>query len=185
MYRLRIYDLESPIPSEGDIIVLPDKKGMLAEFFIWNEGDGNFLQFSKLRAQAQGGVKWSAMRTADYLRANIGIPIFSAKAREFLTHRIPNDLQFYECEISCEGREEVFFICKVMKYMKLVDGQRSSFRTLSEGEKILNNVVYRNDLDEDFYIARDVEFCERLVVSEKFVDLCQSERLHIEFGNPL
>ncbi len=182
---MEVYGIESPISSEGDIFVLPDSKGRLAAFFIWNEGDGKFLQFSKIRAQAQERVRLNEVRSADYLRANIGIPIFSAKAKDFINNIIPNDLKFYECEISCEGTEEIFFLCKVMKYLPLVDRQKSSFRTLSGGEQILTNAVYRIDIDEEFYIARDTEFCERLVVSKKFVDLCRSERFHIEFVDPV
>jgi len=35
--------------------------------------------------------------------------------------------------------------------------------------------------DESFFIARDKIFCEKLIVSQKFVDICNEEKIYIDF----
>lgn len=182
---MKLYGLEATVSAAGDIVNLADGKGRIAAYFIWNEGNDKAFQFSKPRADAQGRVKLKDLLAADYLQANIGVPIFSAKGKNILASSIPDHVRFYECLVSCEGQEQVFFLCKVLSYLPLVDKQRSSFRTLSEGEKILTQAVYRDDIEQEFFIARDAEFHERLVVSQGFVELCQREGLHIRFGAPV
>jgi hypothetical protein len=74
---------------------------------------------------------------------------------------------------------------KALLYLPLVDTQRSEFTTLTDGRPLLRKAAYRTTFDLDFSIARDQEFCERLVVSQKFVDLCRREALRVDFAEPI
>jgi hypothetical protein len=53
-----------------------------------------------------------------------------------------------------------------------------------ERRKILYNAAYRTRFDREFFIARDIDDPTSLVVSQRFVDLCQRESLRIEFAEP-
>ncbi|CNE61280.1 Uncharacterised protein [Yersinia nurmii] len=122
---------------------------------------------------------------ADFLPANIGIPIFSEKAMGAIRDFIPESVKGVECIISCEGRQVTYNLCWVGVYLNLVDEEKSSFRTLSDGDKILTKAIYKSDFQYDFMIARDAEFKERLVVSQGFVDFCHSKKLNVNFGEPI
>jgi hypothetical protein len=180
-----LYRLESTLSAEGSIFDLFDPKGRIASFFIWGEGDDKQFRFSKPKAVAQQPITLQAILKSDYLTANIGVPLFSEKARSVLSAHIPDELQFYECVVQCQGQQTTFFLGKTLRYMPLVDQQQSEFRTLTGGEKILSKAAFREDTANQFFIARDVEFQERLVVSQKFVDLCRFERLNVEFSEPI
>jgi hypothetical protein len=180
-----LYNLESPLFATGDLVHLHDTKSRLAEFFIWNEGNAKFLQFVKPRAVAQERLTLSTLLTADYLRADIGIPIFSPLARTALEKHARGQIEFFECVVVCDGEDCQFFLGKVINYLPLVDRKLSEFRTLALGERILSKAVFRQDVEHGFLIARDAEFCERLVVTDRFASLCRSENLNIRCEQPV
>ncbi|BDR57689.1 hypothetical protein [Xylocopilactobacillus apicola] len=112
---------------------------------------------------------------SDYLSANIGIPIFSCRAKSVFETKIPTEISFYECIID----DEFFFFGKIEKYLPIIDEERTTFRTLLDGSRVIDEPIYKTD--DDFFITRDKVFCEQLVVSQKFVDLCREEKLNINF----
>jgi hypothetical protein len=182
---VNLYRLESTVTAGGDIFDLRNPKGRISSFFIWNSGSDKHFQFSKPRAEAQPMIRLQDVLKSDYLKANIGVPIFSEKARSVLSAALPGEIQFYECLVRCQGLEIPFFLGKALMYLPLVDKEQSDFRTLSGGERILTRAVYRATIEQDFSIARDDEFHERLVVSQSFVALCRREALNLKFAEPL
>ncbi len=163
----------------GWLIDLSNVKSRLSSFFIWNEGDGKFLNYSKPKGKAQTSCQRDVLINADYLPANIGIPIFSKKAKDIFEKRMPSEMSFYECSIECEGSDELFFLCKVENYLSIIDEEKSSFRRLIDGTKLIDIPSYK--YDELFFIARDKVFCERLIVSQRFVDICNEENIKMNF----
>lgn len=164
---------------DGGLIDFIDTKSRLSSFFIWNEGDGKFLNFSKPRGIAQKSLHFDKLKNSDYLPANLGIPILSKKSKEIFEKKIPSEMSFHECVIECNGSEETFFLCKIKKYLSIIDEDKSSFRTLLDGSQLLDIAAYK--YDESFFIARDKIFCEKLIVSQKFVDICNEEKIYIDF----
>jgi hypothetical protein len=182
---MKLYGLESTVNSSGDVVELLDSKGRLSSYFIWGRGDGRFLQFSSPSGRTQTKMHFSDVINSDFLEANIGIPIFSKKAQEILSKKLGNEVEFHACKIECEGNSVVFYLCNVLKMSSLIDENRTSFRNLPEGDRIITQAIYQDDVKDDFYIARDENFRERLVVSEKFVSLSQAEKLDVSFGRPV
>ncbi|WAH58658.1 DUF1629 domain-containing protein [Pseudomonas sp.] len=181
---MKLFGIESLVSNVGGLISLPDSRGRLSKFFIWNEIDGKFLNFTVPRGEAQADVIPRRLQTVDYLESDIGIPIFSQKARDRLLEVAPGEVEFYECVVVCKGKEYSFFLGKILKYQPLIDEQRSTFRLLAEGERLLDEAVYQDAKVTDFYMARDREFCERLVVSSQFVELCKQDGLEVGFSKP-
>ncbi|PHM39017.1 hypothetical protein Xmau_03186 [Xenorhabdus mauleonii] len=176
-----LYELDSTLKSNGDVIDINDSKGRLSSYFIWNKEDGNFLNFMKPRCQSQKNIKLDNLLSSDYLPANIGIPVFSKKAMKAFESTFIDDIKGFECIVNCEEGEYVYYMCFINVFLNLVDTENSEFRSLSNGRKILTKAIYKNCDELDFYIARDTNFKERLIVSQKFVDFCHSNELNINF----
>lgn len=181
---IELFGLESLASNTGGLISLPDSKGRLSSFFIWNKGDGKSLKFKVPCGYAQADVICGKLQVVDYLDADIGIPIFSKKAKEKLLAVAPDEIEFYECVVVCGGKEYSFFLGKALKYLPLIDVERSTFRVLAEGERLLVQAEYLDIQAPTFYMARDQEFCERLVVSQQFYELCEQEGLELGFSKP-
>jgi hypothetical protein len=179
------YRLESTVVADGDVVDLHNPNGRISSFFIWDRGDDKSLAYAKPRAEAQELIRLRDVLETDYLRASIGVPLFSYKARTVLAGALPGEIRFYDCTVRCDDSELPFFLGKVLRYLPLVDEERSRFRTLAAGQRVLSQAVYRTDAGPDFAIARDAEFRERLVVSQRFVDLCHDEGLNVGFAEPV
>lgn len=182
---MKLYSIESPIKSSGDVIDIRDPKGMLSSYFIWGEGDGKFLNFMTPQGNAQKNIRYSDLSKADFLPANIGIPIFSEKAKHEIDSFIPDQVEWVKITISCEGSNVTYHLCKTKSYLDLVDREQSVFRLLTDGEPVLSKAVYKENIADDFIIGRDVNFKERLVVSQRFVDFCHAKKLKINFDDPV
>ncbi|CDL81287.1 hypothetical protein Xszus_00583 [Xenorhabdus szentirmaii] len=46
-----LYELDSTLESNGDVIDINDSKGRISSYFIWNNGKHDFLHFMKPRCQ--------------------------------------------------------------------------------------------------------------------------------------
>lgn len=182
---MNLYRLDSPVQAGGGRIALTSGKQRIVPFFIRGEGDDRWLQFTPLRAQAPAGLGLRDLGSVDYLHAAVGVPMFSEKARAVLAAAIPHELGFYECVVRCQDGDLPFFLARTLLRLSLVDKERSDFRTLSAGPVVLTRTVYRSAVDRDFFIARDADFLERLVVTERFVDLAEQYSLNITFADPL
>ena len=175
---MSIYTISSFSFGDG-VIDFSDPKSRLSSFFIWNEGDGKFLTYTKPKGKSQNSFLQNKVKTTDYFPANIGIPIFSQRAKYIFESRMSAEVTFYECTV--EGINEILFLCKTNRYLDIIDEKKTIFRTFVDGFKLIDVPAYQCDVD--FFIARDNVFRERMVVSQKFVDICKSENLNIDFIN--
>lgn len=173
---MNIYTISSFSLGNG-VIDFPDPKSRLSSFFIWNEGDGKFLSYSLPKGKVQSTMRSDKLMVSDYLPANIGVPVFSQRAESIFERRIPSEMTFYKCTV--ENASETMLLCKVNNYLPIIDEEKTTFRKLIDGTKLIDVPVYK--CDKDFFIARDSIFCERMIVSQLFVDLCNEEGLNIEF----
>lgn len=156
-----------------------DPKGRLAGYFIWNTDDGEFLTHTTPRGVAQTGMALADVAGADYLDINIGIPVFSPKAVELFERFAADEMTSHSCVIECKGQDFPFFLVRINKRVAVVDKARSTFRSLADGEQVLSGAVFRSTFDEDFLIARDVDFQGQMAVSASFRDLCLQHQLAI------
>ncbi len=64
----------------GDnLIYFLDPKSRLSCFFIWNEGDGKFLSYSRPKGKMPSVLSSDIFNLHDYFPASLGIPIFFKK----------------------------------------------------------------------------------------------------------
>ncbi|MCS3411525.1 RHS domain-containing protein, partial [Serratia marcescens] len=158
-------------------ICFPDPKSRLSSFFIWNEGDGKFLSYSLPKGKMPSASSSDIFNLHDYFPASLGIPIFSKRAKAVFERKVSSEMLFYECAV--ENVTETMFLCKVNNYFSIIDEEASTFRELEDGSKLIDVPAYK--CDREFFIARDSIYCERIIVSQQFVDLCNEEQLNIGF----
>lgn len=177
---MKVFGLTSSTQA-GDLVDFKDPKGRLAGYFIWGTDEGKFLAHASPRGIAQSGTAPADVARADYLDINIGIPVFSANAVELLQRSAEEEMTFHSCVIECDGNDFPFFLARLNKRLELVDRARSTFRSLTDGEKVLSGAVFHDSFDEEFLTARDVEFPGRMAVSATFRELCLQHQLVIDF----
>lgn len=174
--KVNIYTISSFSFGNALVDVL-DKKSRLSGFFIWNDGDGKFLSYLEPTCKLQRNLSKDDLENIDYFPANIGIPIFSHKAKSLFECKGITELSLYKCLL--DGESESIYLCKINNYLPIIDNEKTIFRKLTDGTKLIDIPTYK--CDAEFYIARDAVFCERMVVSQKFVDLCNEGGLNIHF----
>ncbi len=175
---MNIYTISSSFSLGNGVIDFSDPKSRLSSFFIWNEGDDKFLSYSLPKGKVQSTMRSDKLMVSDYFPANIGVPVFSQRAVSIFERRIASEMSFYKCTV--ENASQTMSLCKVNNYLTIIDEERTTFRELIDGTKLIDIPTYK--CDKDFFIARDSVFCERMIVSQLFVDLCNEEGLNIEFS---
>lgn len=178
---MKVYELVQRSHPDDDMLKIIDGSRRIYKYFVLNEGDGGFLKFSTPKAQAQEYFDWEKFRSLDFLEANIPVPIFSDRARVVLEKNFSSEIQFFPLEISTMECGARLNLCKITTYRTIVDQNKSTFSNLTDGSKILAHAKYYSDFDKPFNIARDISTPSQVVVSERFVNLCQSENLSIDF----
>lgn len=178
---MELYYIGSSSNAKDNVVNIQDGQHRIANYFIWNTNDGKFLNFTKARGKAQEQVTESEILASDYLNSNISIPVFSKSARDVLQAAILDELEFHKIEILTSTKSVIYFLGKCRKYFQLLNKQESEYRTLTDGSLILSRPAYKIEITEDFFIARDCDESQIFVASQKFVDLCKTNNLKIEF----
>lgn len=178
---MKVYNLLTTVNHSLAIIDVKDGSGRIFDYFILNEGDGRFLDFTRPVAIAQSGYTPSNITGTDFINASIGIPVFSARFKEQMEEELRNDLQFVECTVKCQNQDFVFYMGKITTFVDLVDRDRSAYYTLTDGTRELTEAVYLEEFEQPFLIARDKEDSSRSVVSETFKKLVEDKNLRINF----
>ena len=178
---MKVYNLLTTVNHSLAIIDFKDGSGRIFDYFILNEGDGRFLNFTRPVALAQSGYTPSNITGTDFINANIGIPVFSARFKEQMEEELRNNLQFVECTVKCQNQDFLFYMGKINTFIDLVDKERSAYRTLTDGTPILSRTVYLEEFEQPFLMARDKEENALAVVSETFKKLIEDKNLRIDF----
>ena len=178
---MKLYYPHSPATVSGDLVDISDKQNRISSYFIWNEGDGKFLKFTKLQGIAQDFISENEMRHSDYLDCNMSLPIFSKKARDILQRGMPDEMEFHDLAIVKNNQRFDFAICKCLKYVQLVNSSASTYAALTDGMPALSKPVLNATCDTDFFIARDSVERQVFAVSQKLIDICKMNDLHILF----
>lgn len=178
---MKLYFLLGVANAGGDVVTISDKQGRIAGYFIWGKNDGKFLKFTALEGVAQENLTEAEILKSDYLDCIISVPIFSHRARTVFENTIPGELEFHDISILVGNKKVKFFLGKCLRSAAVLNKLASEYRPLTDGSLILSRPVLREKCDADFYIARDRDEPQILVVSEKFVKLCQENKLGIDF----
>jgi len=178
---MKLYFLHSSVNAKGDRVVVSDKQHRIAGYFIWNTNDGKFLNFTTIQGKAQEYLIASEITKSDYLDCVISVPIFSKLAREVFEEEIPEEIRFHPMSVIADVSEFDFYMGKCHKYLDILNKKESQYRSMTDGSPMLSLPVFKKNFDDDFYIARVRDEPQILVVSQKFVDLCEKSRLNIGF----
>jgi hypothetical protein len=161
----------------------PGTSARLANFFVDNLGDDEFLQHTAVVAQAQEGLSPELLLNADYLPASMRIPVFSAAFVAATRTELEQDLRFYRCVVRCRGQEyDDFWVAQVKTVLPLIDETRSQFRQLAGGgdRPLLTQPAFHEEYANRFLVARDAVY-RTLVCSPSLVKLVQSHKLRVRF----
>lgn len=179
---MKLYYLNSLAKSNGDLVSISDKQHRIASYFIWNKSDGKFLKFSKLIGLAQDYLTEKKILQSDYLDCNMSIPIFSERARDTILKNLSKSIEFQEISILSEKKELKFYAGKCLNYYNIVNKDKSKYRLLTDGSKILSEPVFNLEIEHNFSLARDIENPQIIVASEIFRDVCMKNFLQIGFS---
>jgi len=154
----------------------------LTRYFVDGDGDGAFLRHTTVVAEAQDGLTPELIEAADYLGANLPIPIFSAAFAAAVGAQLAADLELHPCVVRCRGRDfDTFRVARTKTYLPLVDPARSDYVTLSTGTRLLRRPAYDPGLADRFLIARDERHRASVVCAPRLADLVESAGLRVDF----
>lgn len=182
---LKLYKIDTKISSHPDCMARIETGGEEISPFWLEEGDDEvkrILQSVKFVAEEAYSLK--NIEKTDFIRSVYRALLFSKKFVEGVVNTMREDVRFFPCKLVCEGVDLEWYVAKIIRRIPIIDKEASTYRTLAHGDKVIKLARYRKDIEEPFYIARDVEQGTYFVVSELFMDLCKENELHIEFMDP-
>lgn len=183
---MKTYYIQPILNKPETLIVFQGNTDRIVKYFVLNNHDDNFLHFSKLVGVAQKDLKEKDLKRCDYLQGIVNIPIFSSRFVNELSCILKNEIAFYPIEIQCKGISEEFYLAKIKNYMNLIDYEKSGFRTLRDGSRILSypKIILHN-LSDDFLIARDEKNKSEWIVSEHLKKIVEETGLKMKFNETL
>lgn len=149
-------------------------------FFRLNIGDEEKIKKRKLEFVAGAGYTLENLEKTDYVDCSSAL-LFSKRFVEKVGNSLKEEMQFFSCSLICQKVNLDWYAAKIIRNIPLIDKEASTYWSLSDGEEVLDVVKYRGDIAEQFYIARDDESVTDWVVSELFMELCENNRLQIDF----
>ncbi|TVZ41659.1 hypothetical protein P886_1007 [Alteromonadaceae bacterium 2753L.S.0a.02] len=130
--------------------------------------------------KTQKGITAKNINSLDYLEVYLNIPLFSERFVGACDDLLKGDMEFYTCKVDCDGREYSWFVGKSLVVADLVNSEASSFRGRPPNVMIEMPPVFNKNLP-DFYFARDTEYRDTLIVSEKLRSVVESKKLAVDF----
>lgn len=152
-------------------------------FFRLDIGDEEKIKKRRLDFIAGAGYTLENIEKTDYIDCSVAL-LFSKRFVEKVGNVLREEMQFFSCNLICQDVNLDWYAAKIIRSIPIIDKEASTYRTLSDGEKILKFVKYRKDIEEQFFIAKDKESITDFVVSELFRDLCKKNDLLVNFEEP-
>lgn len=180
---LKLYEISTTLESH------PDSRAILSEssyddevfsYFMVNRGNKEIIEKYDLEYLAGKGYTLKNIVKTDHI-STFSALLFSTKFVECAGEVLSKEMQFFPCKVICKGVAFDWYAAKILRVLPIVDKELSKYRMLTDGKPILNGVKYREDIDEQFYIARDSESITYFAVSELFKNLCDKNNLMIKF----
>lgn len=173
-----LYQLDSSTPGL-EPIEIKDNRKLIRRYFYRDKEEEAFRESGKIQFVAGHGYSESLLRTSDFLYADLELFVISQAAHQTISKQIQADVEFYPCEAHFKDKILDFQVGKLKTRRPIVNTDLSTYRTLRDGTQTLFGTVYRDDLEEDFFLARDVGNQFRYAASDKFIALIQEYDLKI------
>ena len=183
---LTLYEIETTLQSHPDNLAIlnePSYDDEVFSFFMMNRGEKEIIERMKLEFFAGKGYTLKNIVKTDHIYTFSAL-LFSKRFVESAGEYLSEEMLFFPCKVICMDVAFDWYAAKILREFPIVDKELSKYRTLTDGRPILNFVKYREDIDEQFYIARDNENISYFAVSELFKSLCEKNHLMISFSQP-
>jgi hypothetical protein len=180
LYRLesRVTDVYRTEIEENRTTILRHFIRDIEEDAFLTSGPINFM------AKPSSGYTVENLKETDFLYSDLSLIVVSPRAYDALHSEIMDDMLFYSCLVTCGTETLPFYAGKITTKRAIVDTEKSTYRTIKSKDgdiQTLAGTVYRDDLEEDFFFARDVGRNYRYAGSDKFVELVRKNDLRIDF----
>lgn len=176
------FRLESSISSPYAIIDMEKFLKQYYDFFIKKEGNGKFLDYVTLSFKAQEGYSTDNIVKEDFLKCTIPIPIFSERFFNLAKEVMKGDLDFFRCNVICEQQTFPFYIGRILTQDFIVDESKSEYRKLRDGDNVLSRVVYHENDESNFFIARDSKELFLYTVTTQFKEFVLQNNVNIHLS---
>lgn len=181
--ELKLYRIDSAIVHPDNYVKYKKDPKELRKFFGLGKGDAEKILRMKIFFDAGEAYDASNIILTDYINSPVA-PLFSKRAVEIIKDRVCDEALFVPVMIRCSGECYEWYACRIDKRVKLINEETSVFRELTDGTKIISLARYRTDIEEDFYMAKDIDYNDVLIMSQSFKRICDENNLNIRFLNP-
>lgn len=181
--RLKLYRIDSAIVHPDNYVTYKKDPKELRKFFGLGKGDAEKILRMKIFFDAGEAYNASNIILTDYINSPVA-PLFSKRAVEILKDRVCDEALFVPVTIRCSGECYEWYACRIDKRVKLINEETSVFSELTDGTKIISLARYRTDIEEGFYMAKDIDYNDVPIMSESFKSICDENNLNISFLDP-
>ena len=176
-----LYKLKPVLFSQLAIIDMEKFNKKYYEYFVQNAGDGKFTNHVTIEFNAQEAYTQNNIIKEDFLECSTPIPIFSENFVNALKNNLIGEIEFFKCYVKCESKKFEYFIGKIIKTKDLIDTNKSEYRELEDGSKVIKKINFFENIEENnFLIARDTKEKYVFLVNDRFKELIEKEDLNIK-----
>lgn len=177
---LKLYQINTTLNHPDCMAGFKKNDHEIFSFFIMDKGNEEKIKRRRLDFVAGTGYTLENIENTDYIFCPSAL-LFSKRFVERVGNLLREEMKFFPCKLICQDVSLDWYAAKIMRSIPIIDKEASTYRTLSDGEKMLKFVKFRKDIEEQFFIAKDKESVTYFVVSELFMDLCKKNSLLINF----
>lgn len=137
---------------------------------------------SKLIFRTKRKLDPKKLQSFDFLMSDGG-DFISSKFSALLKENCPSDVQLIRAAVySDEENIGEFFVANILNIIRCVDMQKSSYKALMKsdpnGPIKFSKIEFIPNSLQDHMIVRCKEDPETIIVSEKFMEICQDNGIH-------
>lgn len=179
---LKLYEIYTTINYHPDCTARIETAGQkISSFWLEKDDEEIVKTLQSVKFVAGEAYTLENIEETDYIRSVYRALLFSKRFVERVGNALSEDVRFFPCKLICDGVDLDWYVAKIIRRISIIDKDASTYQTLSGGYKIIAHARYRKDIEEPFFIARDIEHNTQFVVSELFMDLCKKNGLLIKF----
>ena len=177
---LKLYQINTTLNHPDCMAGLKKNDDENFSFFRLDIGNEEKIKRRRLEFVAGTGYTLENIEKTDYIFCPSAL-LFSKRFVEKIGNLLREEMKFFSCRLVCQDVSLEWYAAKIILRIPIIDKEASTYRTLSDGERVLNFIKFRRDIEEEFFIAKDKESITDFVVSELFVDICKKNGLLIDF----